>query len=262
MQAITTGDEKSPNMLQNIGKAIVSFFLSIGFAIFCFFVILVLHIASSLPAHMEFWWGGLIAAALLVLSIIGNIQANYTVQKKFLKNDMQYWSPLDTFDHLEHGWGWWAIFGPTFLSLLATSFVFFPMKESVTLINGKVMTSYTIVNPWKNSVIAVTRERTASVDSWETTKDGIAVRGTVSADFVLGDDPSLWISDDNLKAKAEDELKRRFEATVAKMDARDLIHWVIIEAGVADERLSKVGLEWKPGSVIKISNVHAALPES
>lgn len=262
MQAITTGDEKSPNMLQNIGNAVASFFLSIGFAIFCFFVLLVLHISSSLPGHLEFWWGGIIAAALLVLSIMGNIQANYTVRKKFLKQDMRYWDPLDIFDHLEHGWGWWAVFGPTFLSLLATSFVFFPMKKSVVLINGEVMTSYTIINPWKNSIVAITRERTASVESRQTTKDGISVRGTVSADFVLGDDSSLWISDDNLKTKAEDELKRRFEATVAKMGAKDLIHWVVIEAGIADEKLSKVGLKWKPGSVIKISNVHVALPES
>ncbi len=262
MTATTLG-EKSPDMFKTIGGAILSFLLSVKFALLCLIAFMVCDISTSVNAgYTNFWWGGLVALGAFISSIV---TATVLDSRRYFREhgNLRCWDPSDFFFSCDGARWVWLIFGPTFMSFLAMSFVFYPMKDAVVLVNGEVLTKTKLLNPWQNNVVAIDGKHSVSLNAWAYTKDGRRVRGAISASCVLGEDRRTWTSNAKVKENAYAEIRRCFEETIGKMDVRDLEHSIVIESTVAtNARLSDVGLKLEPGSIVEAYGIHAAVPGS
>lgn len=262
MNAIALG-EKSPNYLKIIGQGILSFLTGRIFAGFCF----VTMILSSIVAGVYYGFSDGPGFSV-VLALCGILVSLITVCEVFpiLQNrhkDRYYFDPAEYF--FSKGWGWWLAFGPACVTLFVFShFAFWSNTKKAVVIDGKEVLSWQWALPYQGNIVVVKRKQLVYVEkSLATTKDGIQVRGNVSAEFVLGDEPALWQSDDDLQSKAKAELKRKLQEAIAGMPTEKLREVIFLEASVADTaRVKEIGLKWKPGSVIEVSHIHAAPPGS
>lgn len=261
METITFRDNPAL-VLKFIGKLILSVIVGRTVAIICFILMCLSTIGTGVyygyadrgvPASLSV---ALIVVTLTIITFISVEDICYKLYKKAVPD------PYSDFP-FEKGWQLWLIFGPTFMTIFAFTFIFFPLKDRALVIDGKELTTWEVVNPWHDQIIDIKRNQPVSIWAQEITRDGISVRGTIEANFVLGDDPSLWISDQSLQARAGKYLGQKFRATIAKMNAEDLIHEIMIEAGVVeDSDIKPLGLRWEKGSIIRVSNVHVAPPGS
>ena len=105
--------------------------------------------------------------------------------------------------------------------------------------------------------------QSVSTGAVATCKNGVKVRGNISAEFTLVENPKVYLSNKEIQARAEEELARCFQATVSKLQTWELQHTIVIEFGVGEEAsFANIGLRWKKESVIRVYDIHAAPPGS
>lgn len=263
MTASTLGEESPSAKIDILGSIlkVLNHWASVTiFCVACF----VFNVAGAIRAgvFIDACWSIAWTFIVLIGASFITIATCAIIQRVF--NPLNRWGRPKTFDTVfDTTIGGWAIASPAFLTLAAFAFIAYPVEKHILVVDGVAVQHWTWVNPWTQNIRYVKQEQQVWSYAWATTRDSIRIRGTVEAELVLGADPSLWISDEDLQARAKAELQRRFETAVTKMDSKDLQHGVVIEMSIAkDTYLEGIGLMWKPKSIVTVANVHAAPPGS
>lgn len=264
MNATAIGEENPSSKIDILGAILKVLNHPTSAVIFCI-ACLIFDFAGTVQTGkaIDAWWGGLFALMVLVVTLLITLGVCFIVQ--MIYNPQDEWRKVQPFQKVfgDTTVGVWATFGPAFLTLAAFAFIVYPVKESALVVDGEKMTHWAWVNPWTQKIMYVDCKQPVSTGATAICKGGVRIRGNISAEFTLVENPGVYISNNEIQAKAEEELERCFEATVSKLSPHELEHTIVIEFDVGElANLAKLGIKWKNGSVIEVSNIHAAPPES